>query len=394
LPLTSFATALGGTLQSDEHARYGGASTILAHAGPESIVGNGSFAHPLAKAVHLAFANHFPLTLTPDAIWTTVAQGFALHVRLNAEALRGRFVEHQGRKELIANCDGVPTTADHWAGLVGDWCAQIRAHVGTGTADFFLNTFSTSGPVERTASEIVMMDAFERYFSYVMRCICGIPRVQLAGTVDDWLEIRRRIELMGDCGVDDWMTRLRDICDQFVESARGRPDRDFWQCIYKPHEVYGGSVANGWLTRLFPYLETEAGFIPNRAITNGPSDRDFSSSAAPGASRNAAPTMRTADRAESRLRWLSASVSPSSFPNGLSRVPVTVAFTDRPETGALDLLGGLTGVEQDANTLALRPVLGWAVRTRPPQERITQTKEEREREFAEMNAWMESRRTH
>jgi hypothetical protein len=75
-------------------------------------------------------------------------------------------------------------------------------------------------------------------------------------------------------------------------------------------------------------------------------------------------------------------------------VPVTVAFTDRPETGALDLLGGLTGVEQDANTLALRPVLGWAVRTRPPQERITQTKEEREREFAEMNAWMESRRTH
>ena len=334
----------------------------------------------------MAFARHYPLCLTPDAIWTTIAQGFGLHIRLNAERLRGEFVEHSGRKELVAARVGAPATVSDWAALVDNWCVQIRAHVGASRAGFFQNTFSTSGPVERTASDIVMMDAFERYFSYTMFCICGIPRITLRGTVGDWRDIRRRIELMAGYGVDDWLARLRDICDQLVESACGRPDRDFWQCIYKPRDIYGGSVANGWLGRLFPYLETESGFEPNPAITRGPSPDDFSSQRDPGAWGDGMVTMKKADRGRSRVRWLSAAVPPSSFPNGLSRVPVTVAHVGRTEKQSLDLVGGLAGVAQDPATLALRPVLGWAVRTRPPQERTTKTNEERERELAEFTA--------
>lgn len=213
LPLTSL-TAVLGKPGIDSNARRVGASSLLAHAVPESIVEKGSFGHPLATAVHVAFARHYPLTLTPDAIWTTIAQGFALHIRLNAETLRGQFVEHQGRKELAIAVCCVPPAADGWATVVESWCQQIRAHIGSGTADFFLNSFTTSGPIERTVSEIVMMDAFERYFDYTMTCICGIPRVELTGTVDDWREIRRRIELMTGYGVDDWVTRLRDIGDR------------------------------------------------------------------------------------------------------------------------------------------------------------------------------------
>jgi len=113
-----------------------------------------SIPNPLVNAVHLAFATHYPLRLTPDAIWTTIAQGFGLHIRLNAEALRGQFVDHQGKKELPVEVLQVPTTEEEWAGLVSNWCSRIREHVGVGAADFFLNTFSTSGSVERTVSEI------------------------------------------------------------------------------------------------------------------------------------------------------------------------------------------------------------------------------------------------
>src|SRR4051794_34389837 len=48
----------------------------------------------LAMAVHDAFYGHFPLVLTPDAVWFTLAQGFALHVNQNVELLRERFVQH------------------------------------------------------------------------------------------------------------------------------------------------------------------------------------------------------------------------------------------------------------------------------------------------------------
>jgi hypothetical protein len=34
--------------------------------------------HPLLAAVHVAFAEHRPLVLSPDTIWLTIAQGTAL----------------------------------------------------------------------------------------------------------------------------------------------------------------------------------------------------------------------------------------------------------------------------------------------------------------------------
>src|SRR5689334_5646529 len=33
--------------------------------------------NPLVEAIHLAFSQHLPLTLTPDAIWLTIVQGFS-----------------------------------------------------------------------------------------------------------------------------------------------------------------------------------------------------------------------------------------------------------------------------------------------------------------------------
>jgi hypothetical protein len=156
--------------------------------------------------------------------------------------------------------------------------------------------------------------------------------------------------------------------------------------------VYGASVANGWLTRLFPYLETASGIIANAALTTAPSAHDLSSSPHPGAPRNAMRTITAADGARRRRRWLSSSVSPSSFPNGLSRVPVTLSHVDGAEE-ELELMGGLIGVEQHPDTLALQPVLGWAVRTLPPTERITKTQEERERERADFESYLQSLRS-
>lgn len=354
----------------------------MAQSGPEFVVDKGVGVHPVVNAVHLAFAGHRPLTLTPDAIWTTIAQGFALHIRLNAEDLRRRFVEHEGKKPLAVERGEYPASSEDWSHVVSDWCQQIRMEVGTGAADFFVNDFSTSGPIERTASEIVMMDAFERYFEYTMNCICGIPTIELTGTAEDWREIRRRIELMAEYGVDAWIAGLRGICDQFVESACGRPDRDFWQCVYKPREAYGGAVFTGWLGRLFPYLETEGGFHPNATIrvekpAVTPSSSRRNASLFPFArSREQRPHAGDiADDAPSRRRWISGGVTPSSIPNGLSRVPATLALVGQPYQD-LELIGGLTGVVQNPRTLALEPVLGWAVRTRPAFERTQRSREE------------------
>src|SRR5215831_17310066 len=61
----------------------------------------GSRCHPLIEAVHTAFSRHYPLTLSPDAIWLTIAQGFSHHITENAATLRDRLVRHRGRAKLV-----------------------------------------------------------------------------------------------------------------------------------------------------------------------------------------------------------------------------------------------------------------------------------------------------
>src|SRR5690348_2471231 len=55
---------------------------------------------PLLAAVYMAYSQHRPLVLTPDAVWITIIQGVAQHMAVNAERLRDRFVSHPGKETL------------------------------------------------------------------------------------------------------------------------------------------------------------------------------------------------------------------------------------------------------------------------------------------------------
>jgi hypothetical protein len=82
--------------------------------------------HPLLGAVHLAFAQHRKLVLSPEVVWLTIAQGIAQHVRLHAETLRPRLVRHAGKKVLRVECDGsMPTDAASWGRIVGRFSRQV-----------------------------------------------------------------------------------------------------------------------------------------------------------------------------------------------------------------------------------------------------------------------------
>jgi hypothetical protein len=76
-------------------------------------------------------------------------------------------------------------------------------------------------------------------------CVCGIPEVTIEGTSDDWRRIRARIEVLETFGLDWWVSRLRPILDEFVHAADGKPDREFWQAIYKPKKFYFAESATG-----------------------------------------------------------------------------------------------------------------------------------------------------
>jgi hypothetical protein len=50
----------------------------------------------------LAYALHGDLVVSPDDIWLAIAMSFGEYVNKNAEDLRKKFVDHEGKKEIIA----------------------------------------------------------------------------------------------------------------------------------------------------------------------------------------------------------------------------------------------------------------------------------------------------
>lgn len=103
----------------------------------------------------------------------------------------------------------MPVDSSSWQDIVEQFGKQAAG------AGLFECDFTTSTEVERTAGQIVMLDAYSPYFAFWVICVCGIPSITLTGTVEDWRKIRERVD------------------------------------------AYGGERITGWAARFYPYLETQ-----------------------------------------------------------------------------------------------------------------------------------------
>jgi hypothetical protein len=306
--------------------------------------------HPLIAAAHLAFSQHRPLVLVPDVIWVTIAQGLAQYLRLDPNKYRHLLIRHEGKKGLTVerNALHAGSPENPWAEVVAGFAALLRQEVGE-WAERFVCDFSTTGVVERTVSQVVLLDALQPYFSYNVVAVCGIPSVTLEGTKADWQNLRQKVELLAPFGLDWWLGELRPICDQFAQAASGNVDREHWKRLYKVRQVYGAEVVNGWLGKLFPYTR--------RGERNDLLDPQVE------AEIRKLEAEDTRSKRQTHLRFNAPGIRPEELPRGLSQVPFTLK--DSRGERAMDFLAGPVAVMQDAQTLALRPTLGWAVREAP-----------------------------
>lgn len=302
--------------------------------------------HPFFAAVHKAFSEHRPLVISPDMIWIIIVQGLSQHIRNNANSLRSKMVFHSDRMRLSATVGrihpGSPETA--WDECVSALRDSLRANV-VGSLDDLRCDFSTTGDIERTACDIALLDAFEPYFDYNLYSVCGFPSITLEGTANDWQQICDKIELLTKYEIDWWLDALREVAKNFANAAAGNVDLSVWRNMYKREDRYGATKINGWILKLIPYIRGED------LLFTQINPLLFSD-------------METTQDDNERM---SEFLITSMLPSGISCVPFTLheLQDNQNTTSRLQLLGGFTGVEQDAETLSLRPRIGWAVRRNP-----------------------------
>ncbi len=299
--------------------------------------------HTLFSTIHLAFAEHRPLVLSPDMIWLTILQGFAQHVRNNSETLRYLLVAHKGKAELaISRIDDFIESPEYdWESVIHDFAGLLGSKLGDKYTQLVSN-FSTTGALERLVCEVTLMDVFESYFEYVMYAGCGIPSITLEGLPADWKHLREKVEFLQPYQLDWWLADLRQITEQFYRASIGDVDKDFWLDMYKQRNAYGYTRINGWIARLIPYVRNSQS---GECIYRNPV---FSEDA----------SLWDDESNRSGLRS-------DELPSGLAKVPFKVLVGKMQEEREMQFLAGFVGAEQDESTGALRPMLGWAVRQAP-----------------------------
>ncbi|GBB91088.1 hypothetical protein RclHR1_01820017 [Rhizophagus clarus] len=282
--------------------------------------------HGLAAAILHAYNHHQHLRLTPDDIWLTIAQGVSHHINYNAEKFRSRFVDHEGQKEIsIYGGDILYTKGSR---LEGDWPEVVnRLVVKTDQAVEKIDIksllecdFTTTTKNSLTASRIVLLDMVKAYFSYKVCLMCGIPKVTLEGTLEDWTKLQEKVIQLRklDLDMDFWLDRLDPVIWKLVETYKGKVDEKFWATIAS-REQFGSGPSNidGWMMAFYPY------------------ERDGT-------------------------KVVSNSIEPYDIPDGRVAVPFTT------DTGLrLKFIAGFLGAQQitleNSNEIVVSPIVGWSV---------------------------------
>ena len=281
------------------------------------------------RGMHFAYADHRPFVLSPDMIWLLISQGFAQHVKNNAEALRSHFVDFSEKKILLvkAENDLLNGSRNSWEEIFPQFTKQIGENVGNELIDVLTCNFSSSTATAKVASEITVMEAMKPYFEFmVIRIVCGIPQITLEGTPDDWRKVLDKAKYLRKYDLAWWIDELIPYLEEFVKASEGKVNRKFWRNMFKYHtsKKYGVPDIDGWIVKFFPY------------------DKH--------GNKNDLKIIEKVDNLPPEI------------------VKVDLQYVEASATGevsdsvSLELWAGFFGLEQNEKTFELKPQIGWVVR--------------------------------
>lgn len=218
--------------------------------------------NPLVNALHIAYAQHVPVEISPDDIWLTILTGLSNHINTNKTVAEAFAKKHSlsltEKKELRVYTTFIYPGIDcNWLSVFPEFEKLINSNlIDNNLVNLTSSKFSTSSIISSSAFQIMLMDTCKQFFEYTVYYRCGIPEIRLLGTTDDWKKIYNSLDKLREYGLDIWATRLKEIISQFINASLGNVDQDFWKNIFKFNNKCGSGhdYITGWIVDLFPYF--------------------------------------------------------------------------------------------------------------------------------------------
>ena len=290
---------------------------------PASLVTFGE--HPFLAGILTAYKEHRPFVLSPDIVWLLISQGFARHISNNSEEFRKQIVNFDKKKTLtvVSREITIGNTNSDWESVFPQFTNQISDYTGKELTNILVSDFTTTTPTTRIVSEITVMETVKAYFDYkVLMVGCGIPKITIEGTVNDWEKVLEKTKYISKYKLKWWTDELQPILKQIIETKKGNLKTSFWMGMVKAHtqKKYGSpTTIDGWIIKFFPYTKEgkKSGLKPITKIDN---------------------------------------LAPE-----LVKVPFIFEDLTNNKSYKMEFWGGFVGLTQNKSDFTLKPEIGWCI---------------------------------
>jgi hypothetical protein len=218
---------------------------------PDSLIYYGE--HPFLTGILNSYIDHRPFVISPDIFWLLISQGFARHITQNAEELRSQMVNFEGRKTLTIISEKIQlgNPQSDWSSIFPQFNAQINNYTGKKLVGILTSDFTTTTPTSKIVSQVTIMEAVKSYFEFKVIIVgCGIPRITIEGTAQDWKKLLEKTKYLSKYKLEWWTNELIPIIEEIIAAKKGKVNKDFWMNMVKYHseKKYGTvNTIDGWI---------------------------------------------------------------------------------------------------------------------------------------------------
>ena len=289
----------------------------------------------LIQGLVLAYKNHFPITVSPDMIWLLILQGYSRFMDKYSELVREKYVNFKGQKTLKVDRMGTwvhSASEEDWNGIIDEFVEQIGEYIGGEIISNLQSDFSTTNAVTLFTSQASIMSAMKHYFKYDLAMGgCGISSITLEGSLEDWNKIKSKLKYLSNFALNWWTKHLIPIIDNIIKtkiylSKNNEINNElinFWKAMIRikdKKDEYEPDVLNGWIIKFIPDLNGEHPKLYEEIYASGVPDQ-----------------------------IISCPLKISEFTT-LNKVVYNC-----------DIASGFFGMTQDKKSLAVKPVMGYAI---------------------------------
>lgn len=202
-----------------------------------------------------AYSRHEIIRVAPHDLWFVFLGEIAKIVNKNSKVCRLLFTTAEdGEKVEILVPTTDPTTIDPMLIM-----AQLQKLVPTDST-LFVPNLSTMNLDSKIAMAAMFADAVQSYYNY-STFLCGIPAIEVTGTVEDWQTVTKNSlaigELLQAVGLEKEAMYCVKVSALFAligaQVMSGEISIPFWKDIFTSKNVGSGGDLRitGWITDLF-----------------------------------------------------------------------------------------------------------------------------------------------